>query len=365
MSNKDEQKALLEKILGSEIIIPKSDVYTQKNHGILNIVSQDLFGSLSHYFNSNAPFFQTSLPLDRIVRYKDGSFSSMEKSIKGGFAQHQGFAIIHSMEIVQTLMASIMPMLNQRLTSIYADLINQNNHYLSQVQDQFIIPEISKLKSIAEFIKDVSDEISHISKSNNLCVATLTNIQQRRIDLKQIFHTFIARLEQSISSNFFDPQNIANSYLVARYSLSNYIVSLVLECIVSGNIDDESVERLESKVEKCFNDLNHITQRLSSILENRRFANSNEINNINSFYRWSYDYMAQSQVNSLHYQNNDIDRIKSETLIYFDIEFEKQRLRDFIRARHDFVENIIISENKINNTPKKTLIGTGGSSFRI
>lgn len=56
--------------------------------------------------------------------------------------------------------------------------------------------------------------------------------------------------------------------------------------------------------------------------------------------------MAQSQVNSLHYQNNNIDRIKSETLIYFDIEFEKQRLRDFIRARHDFVENIIISENK-------------------
>jgi len=344
VSKKDEQKALLETILGSEVIIPTSDIQSHGNDEILNIVSQDLFGGLSHYFNSNAPFFQTSLPLGRIVRYKDGSFSSMEKSIKGGFSQHQGFDILNSMDIIQQLMNCVMPMLNQRLTSIYSDLINQNNYYLSQVQDQFIIPEISKLKSIAEFIKDVSDEITHISKSNNLCIATLTNIQQRRIDLKQIFHTFIARLEQSVNSSFFDPQNIANSYLVARYSLSNYIVSLVLECIVSGNIDDESVSRLESKVEKCFSDLNHITQKLSNILENRRYANFSEINNINSFYRWSYDYMAQSQVNNLHKQNQNIDRIKSETLRYFDIEFERKRLREFIKARHDFVKVIRISE---------------------
>lgn len=343
MSKKDEQKALLETILGSEVIIPTSDIQSHKNDGILNIVSQDLFGGLSHYFNSNAPFFQTSLPLGRIVRYKDGSFSSMEKSIKGGFSQHQGFDILNSMDIVQQLMSCVMPMLNQRLTSIYSDLISQNNYYLSQVQDQFIIPEISKLKSIAEFIKDVSDEITHISKSNNLCIATLTNIQQRRIDLKQIFHTFIARLEQSVNSSFFDPQNIANSYLVARYSLSNYIVSLVLECIVSGNIDDESVSRLESKVETSFSDLNHITQKLSNILENRRYANFNEINNINSFYRWSYDYMTQNQVNNLHNQNQNIDRIQSETLTYFDIEFEKKRLREFIKARHDFVKVIRIS----------------------
>lgn len=343
MSKKDEQKALLETILGSEVIIPTSDIQSHKNDGILNIVSQDLFGGLSHYFNSNAPFFQTSLPLGRIVRYKDGSFSSMEKSIKGGFSQHQGFDILNSMDIVQQLMSCVMPMLNQRLTSIYSDLISQNNYYLSQFQDQFIIPEISKLKSIAEFIKDVSDEITHISKSNNLCIATLTNIQQRRIDLKQIFHTFIARLEQSVNSSFFDPQNIANSYLVARYSLSNYIVSLVLECIVSGNIDDESVSRLESKVEKSFSELNHITQKLSNILENRRYANFNEINNINSFYRWSYDYMTQNQVNNLHNQNQNIDRIQSETLTYFDIEFEKKRLREFIKARHDFVKVIRIS----------------------
>ena len=119
---------------------------------------------------------------------------------------------------------------------------------------------------------------------------------------------------------------------------------LASEFDISGNIDDESVSRLESKVEKCFSDLNHITQKLSNILENRRYANFSEINNINSFYRWSYDYMTQNQVNNLYNQNQNIDRIQSETLTYFDIEFEKKRLREFIKARHDFVKVIRISE---------------------
>ncbi|PCE68812.1 hypothetical protein [Salinivibrio sp. YCSC6] len=345
MSNNVEKLTLLEVILGSKVVVPKLNIQGNQNSNILNIVSSDLFSGLKHYFDTSAPFFQTSLPLERIVRYKNGSFSSMEKSVKGGFSQHQGFEILNGMDVVQQLMTCVMPMLNQRLTSIYSDLINQNNHYLSQIQDQFIIPEISKLKSIAEFIQDVSEEIQHISKSNNLSIATLTNIQQRRIDLKQVFHTFITRLEDGVNTQFFDPQSIANNYLIARYALSNYIVSLVLECIVSGNIDDESVQRLEEKVEKCFNDLNDITWKLSDILENRKFTNANEINNINSFYRWSYDYMAQNQLHNLHNQNYCIDNIKNRTLSYFDIEVEKQRLKDFVNARHDFIKTIRITES--------------------
>lgn len=344
VSNNEERKALLETILGSEVVVPTSNIQSYQNSNILNIVSSDLFSSLKNYFDTSSPYFQTSLPLERIVRYKDGSFSSMEKSVKGGFSQHQGFDILNGMDVAQQLMSCVMPMLNQRLTSIYSDLINQNNHYLNQIQDQFIIPEISKLKSIAEFIQDVSEDMHHISKSNNLSIATLTNIQQRRIDLKQIFHTFITRLDGAINAQFFDPQSIANSYLIARYALSNYIVSLVLECIVSGNIDDDSVLRLEEKVEKCFNELNRITEKLSTILENRKFANANEINNINSFYRWSYDYTAQNQVNNLNNQNYSIDNIKKSTLSYFDIDFEKQRLKEFVSARHDFIKTIRITE---------------------
>ncbi|MFZ2450343.1 MAG: hypothetical protein WAW36_07490 [Methylovulum miyakonense] len=345
MTNNDEKKALLETILGSEIVIPTSLTSSENQSNILQIVSDDLYNGLANYFGSEAPFFTTSLPLERIVRYKDGSFSSMEKSLKGGFSQHQGFDIVNGMNIVQQLMTCVMPMLNQRLTSIYSDLISQNSHYINQIQNNFVIPELSKLKSIAEFIKDVSDEIVHISKSNSLSIATLTNIQQRRIDLKQIFHTFLAHLEQSVNSQFFDPQTIANSYLIARHSLSNYIVSLVLESIVSGNLDDESIERMKYKIEKCFNELNRITSSLSLILESRKFTNANQINNINSFYKWSIDYITQNQLNTLHSQNQSIDSIQKNTLNYFDIDFEKKRLDEFVKSRHDFVKKIEIQKS--------------------
>jgi len=332
-------------ILGSEVIIPTSNAHQGLGGGVLQIVSNDLYCGLANYFNSTAPFFQTSLPLERIVRYKDGSFSSMEKSIKGGFSRHQGYDIINSMDVVQQLMSHVMPRLNQRLASIYSDLINQNNDYLNQVQDIFIIPEISKLKSIAEYIRDVSDEIEQISKSSSLSIATLTNIQQRRIDLKQTFHTFISRLKQLVDAYSFDPQNIGNSYLIARYALSNYIVSLVLECIVSGNLDDDSVARMKKKVEGCFQELNGITERLSQILQQRKFANASEINNINYFHRWPYGYMTQNQLSNLQTQNQSIDNLQNHTLQYFDINFEIQRLDDFIKARHDFLKKIEVSKS--------------------
>ncbi|MBN3208400.1 hypothetical protein H5A35_13410 [Pectobacterium brasiliense] len=345
LSNNIERKALLETILGAVVTVPTSDIQGSQNSNIMSVVSSDVFFGLKSYFDTSAPFFQTSLPLERIVRYKDGSFSSMEKSVKGAFSQHQGFDILNGIDVVQQLMACVMPMLNQRLTLIYSDLINQNNHYLNQIQDQFIIPEISKLKSISDFIRDVSEDIYHISKSNNLSIATLTNVQQRKIDLKQTFHTFIARLNAAANAPCFDPQGIANNYLIARYALSNYIVSLVLESIVSGNIDDESIQRLEGKVERFFNQLNIITRELSRVLENRKLANANEINNINSFYQWSYNYAAQNQVNNLHSQNNTIDAIKNNALSYFDIDLEKQRLKDFVNARHDYIKTIRITES--------------------
>lgn len=347
MSITKAKKDLLETILGSEISIPSKTIKIEEmisRENILEVVSSDLYNSLSSFFDASAPFFKTSLPLERIVRYRDGTFSSMEKSLKGGISQHEGYEIINSIDIAQQLMSYVMPCLNMKLASLYSDLVNQNTDYLNQIQDSLIIPEVSKLRSISEYLKDVSEEVEHISKSNNLSIATLTNLQQRRIDLKQTFHIFITRLNQSIESTFFDPQNIANSYLIARYALSNYIISLVFECIVSGNLDDSSISKMKNKVENCFNELNDITEKFSHILEQKKFTNAKEINNINSFYVWSYNYMAQIRLNDLHSQNNNINALQNNTLQYFDIAYEMQRLEKFVQARYEFLKRIEVKK---------------------
>ncbi len=269
----------------------------------------------------------------------------MEKSLKGGFSHHHGFDIVNGMDLTHKLMSYIMPILNQRLTSIYSDLISQNNYYLNQIRNLHIIPEISRLKSISEFIKGIHDDIQEISKSDRLSIANLTSLQGMKIDLKEIFHSAIARLEQLVIPSNFEPNEVANSYLVARFSLSNYIVSLVFECILSGNIDDNSVIRLESKIEECLVTLNDITDKLSGSLEQLKRYNSQEIYNIN-FAQWSYSILqSTNQINNLNNQNFNIDQIQYNTLSYFDINLEKKRLKEFMNSRHSLINNIKIIED--------------------
>jgi len=347
MSKQTEKTSLLAEIIGSEITIPSSNLRRENQQEILRIVSNDLYDGLARFLGDSAPFFKTSLPLERIIKYRDGSFSSMEKSIKGGFSQHQGFELINSLSLAGDIMSHVIPQLNTKLVSIYADLLNQNNDLLNQLQDTFITPEISRLKSIQEFMREVADEIEEISKSPNLSTATLTNLQQRRIDLKETFHTFFARLKQSVDSSFFDPQAIANNYLTTRHALSGYMASLILECVVSGNVGDKSVASLKNKVEACLNELNSITSRLFEILSDRQYSIQIEIRDINSFYQWSYNYMVQNRISTLHSHNQGIESIKTATLKHFDINVEMQRIDEFINARHRLLQKIEIERDRV------------------
>lgn len=343
---KNEKMSLLAEIIGSEITIPSSHLRSSNQQEVLRIFSTELYNGLAEFLGNSGPFFQTSLPLDRIIKYKDGSFSSMEKSIKGGFGQHQGFELISSLSLAGGIMSHVIPQLNTRLIALYSDLLNQNNDLLNQLQDTFIIPEISKLKSIQEFMREIANEIEEISKSPQLSTATLTNLQQRRIDLKAIFHTFFTRLKQSVDSGFFDPQAIANNYLTTRHALSGYIASLVLECVISGNVSNKSVENLKQKVTTCLNELNSITVRLFEILNHKQYSIQSEIRDINSLYQWSYDYITQNKISTLHNHNHNIETMKISTLKQFDINFEMQRIDDFIRARHHLLEKIEISPDQ-------------------
>lgn len=341
-----EERSLLAEIIGSEILITSSNVRRDTEEDILRIVSNDLYDGLAKFLGSSAPFFQTSLPLERLIKYKDGGFSSIEKTIKGGFGRHQGFDLVNSLSLAGDIMAQVMPQLNRRLVSIYADLINQNNDLLNQLRDSLILPEISRLKSIQEFMHEVASEIEEISKSSRLSIATLTNLQQKRIELKEIFHTFLSKLNHSVHPGYFDPQAVANNYIITRHALSGYVASLVLECVISGNVDDEGVMNLKKKVETLLNNLNSITSNLFEILNNKQFFIQNEIRDINSLYNWSFNYVATTRIGLLHSQNQGIESIKATTLRRFDIKIEMQRIEEFINARHRLLQRIEIERQE-------------------
>jgi len=342
MNNLEDKKGLLEAVLGAEITIHASDLNPVYQADLVQVVSTDLYQSLTRFFGETPPLFTVSMPLDRIVRYKDGSYSSMERALVGGIAQHQGYDLVNGLNLAQHIMDGLMPVLSHRLIAIYSDLIAQNSAFASQINNIFIVPELSKLKSTSEFIKEVAQDIRLISRSDRLGVATLSNVQQRRIDLNQTFYTFTSRLSQSANGGYFDAQSVADDYFVARHALSNYIVALVLEIIIARTLDDESVTVMRRKVVECFERLNAVTEDLARSLQNRELANWNEINNIDNFYRWSYDFMASNRRNSLHAQNQQIRGLKENALSYFDIQFELDRVDEFVRSRHNLVRSVVL-----------------------
>lgn len=344
MTKQSEEKSLLAEIIGTEITIPTASSSREENNNVLKILSDDLYNNLVTFLESSAPFFQATLPLERLIKYKDGSFSSIEKAINGGFGRHQGFSLLSSFRIAGDIMSHVIPKLNARLTAIYSDLINRNNDLLNHIQDAFVTPEISKLKSIQEFLCEVSCDIEEISRSQQLSTATLTNLQQRRIDLKAIFHMFLSRLGRSVVGQSFDPQDIAANYLTARHALSGYMASLILECIISGNIDNNSVANLRSKLVDCLEKLNSITNELYFYLNNRQYQIQGEIRDINSLYGWTYDLLTQSRVSALHAQGCQIESLKSTALKEFDIDLELKCADQFIAARRSLLENIQIMD---------------------
>ncbi|GAA7228974.1 hypothetical protein HpCK30_12270 [Helicobacter pylori] len=107
--------------------------------------------------------------------------------------------------------------------------------------------------------------------------STCTNLQRIRIELDEIFYNFISQINQGLMVKNFNDVN--NNYICARYALSHYIFALVLEYVVAGLIDNESMEALKDKIEETFEKFNQTTEgfggQLSLIQNNNALTQQN------------------------------------------------------------------------------------------
>lgn len=358
MSASEEKKSLFEMILGGKLELSNPYESLLQNSPSLEIISDDLYCDLQSFFDKEAPFFITSLPLDRIVRYRDGSYSSMSKSARNSIGGHKGYEIVSGFDIANKFMYYAMPRLKAKLASVYSDLILENQYHIDLLNNNLTIPNVSLLKSIADYTQQIVEDIEDIAKSVELTTSTLTNLQAQRIKLRTVFYTHIEHLNNSIRgisynynqnngcNNFIDEKNIADNYLLARHSLSYFIVSQVLEQIISGNLDESSVGKLKKRAKKCFDDLNSITQQVAQALKYKIQINSSEIYSINNCYRWSFDQYVNGRLGSLYGQNNSMQGIIETKLKQFDIDHEMQRLDEFINSRHSLVARIEVKKLK-------------------
>ncbi|GAA9598377.1 hypothetical protein HpHA66_09990 [Helicobacter pylori] len=362
MSKDKNQLTLLEQILDSKIealpTLPTQQRFSSKY--MILVKSNELYYAIGSAINqdlSSSPIFKTNVSPNKLMLYKNGKISSMIKGEKG-FGGHEGFEIVDATELTTGFMNHIVPILNYKLAEIYYEayaetnrLFNENQRLLAQ-QNTFVAQQINALKAKTKFLQEVYKDISQISKSDVLIQSTCTNLQRIRIELDEIFYNFISQINQGLMVKNFN--DVSGNYICARYALSHYIFALVLEYVVAGLIDNESMEALKDKIEETFEKFNQITEgfreQLSLIQNNNALTQQNIWQS--PFYGWYYDESAhyhpnqQNEFNRLNNENAHIEYISNNVLNYFDIKRDREALFNLIEAPEQYLQNIVITHEE-------------------
>ncbi|GAA7483578.1 hypothetical protein KVK32_05645 [Helicobacter pylori] len=365
---KDNNKelTLLERVFGQRIIALPQKSNSMNCQYSIQIKSNELYDKLGHIINhdlSSLPIFTTSVPLDKLVLYKDGKVSSMLKGVKG-VGGHQGFELINHTELAVNIMNHIAPILNYKLAEIYYKayaetnrLFDENQRLLAQ-QNIFVAQQINALNAKTKFLQEAYKDISQISKSEIARQGIYTNLQKIHIELDEIFYNFISQIDQALMVKNFN--DVSNNYICARYALSHYIFALVLEHVVAGLIDNESMKSLKAKVEEAFYSFNQKTENLKRELNSIQNDNYQSQRSIVPFYGLSYDGWAQyhhdrqNEINRLNNENAHIDYINSNVLSYFDIKRDREALFNLIEAPKQYLQNIVITPEEKKRNKKNT-----------
>ncbi|ACJ08330.1 hypothetical protein HPP12_1178 [Helicobacter pylori P12] len=359
---KDNNKelTLLEKVLGSRIEVlptsPRKQTLDSNYQHMILVKSNELYSAIDNAINQNFDSFSlltTSISLNKFIRYSNGKISSILKGEKG-FGSHEGFEIVGAIELTTEFMNHIVPTLNYKLAEIYYEayaktncLFNENQRLLAQ-QNIFVAQQVNALKAKTKFLQEVYENISQISKSDILRRSTHINLQRICIELDEIFYNFISQIDQGLMVKNFNDVN--GNYICARYALSHYIFALVLEYVVAGLIDNESMESLKVKVEKAFCSFNQTTEGFEgqlSLIQNNNAQTQQNIWQI-PFYGWCYgsaQYHTNqlNEINRLNNENAHIEYIKNNVLSYFDIKRDREALFNLIEAPKQYLQNIVIT----------------------
>lgn len=356
------QLTLLEQILDSKIealpTLPTQQRFSSKY--MILVKSNELYYAIGSAINqdlSSSLIFKTNVSPNKLMLYKNGKISSMIKGEKG-FGGHEGFEIVDATELTTGFMNHIVPILNYKLAEIYYEayaetnrLFNENQRLLAQ-QNTFVTQQINALKAKTKFLQEVYKDISQISKSDILRQSTCTNLQRIRIELDEIFYNFISQIDQGLMVKNFN--DVSGNYICARYALSHYIFALVLEYVVAGLIDNESMKALKDKIEETFEKFNQTTEgfrgQLSLIQNNNALTQQNIWQS--PFYGWYYDGSAhyhpnqQNELNRLNNENAHIEYISNNVLSYFDIKRDREALFNLIEAPEQYLQNIVITHEE-------------------
>lgn len=335
---KVEKVITLERVLGSEISFQPLQQRVYNHPQQLSIASPELHSELVKFFGSSErTLFTTNVDINRLVKYGDGSISSMVKGIKG-ISGHQGFDTIDSIELANDLFMHIGTAFNNAVAKIYNGYVEQINMEVHNIYQQFVLQDFTKIKSIAFFLKEVYSDIYGAGFNKEQAQATLTNVQRFRIELRELVYRYMEQIRSNISlwQQVIPTHDLANNYLSCRYCISLYTIALVSETILSNRLDDVGFNSLKSKVSNTLDEFNELTEEVTRNLESRFYYNQQQINNQ---MLWVYNQLAAQQKNN---ENINLNNFASNHLSQFCKNSELSKIDEILESRDKLLSNIVI-----------------------
>lgn len=277
--------------------------------------------------------------MNRLVKYGDGSISSMVKGVKG-ISGHQGFDAIDSIELANDLFMHIGTAFNNAVAKIYASYVEQINLEVNNVYQQFLLHDFTKIKSISFFLKEVYSDIYEAGFNKEQAQATLTNVQRSRVELRELVYRYIEHIRSNISpwQQLIPINDLVSNYLSCRYCISLYTIALVSETIISNGLDDNGFKSLKTKVSITLGEFNELTSEVNRNLETRFYNNQQQINNQ---MHWAWNHLtAQQETN----ENFDLNNFASNHLSQFCKNTELSKIDEIFESRDRLLSDIVITD---------------------
>jgi hypothetical protein len=289
---------------------------------------------------------QFSISPENYMRYKNGKVSSIVKG-DAGFQNHEGFEAVKMVNLVDSIFTEVSQYYTNQVLTEFQELTNNIftsiNHVQSTLFNQALYlkeqEHVEDLVSFQDFFNEINDELGDISNSSTRCTAYVGSLIEIRKKIYKTYNYFIKNLNdwpsKILSYDFFDNYSpidypsLNNDYCLCRQAINCYMITLVYENVIAGNVDDRSRDKIIKKIESFLEKFKNADSQIRHALSKRDSSNRS--------WNWYYRQDKQNDSNSIGWFLSQFSR---------DPNFEITKVKEIFNRSKELLSSIDLIEYK-------------------
>jgi hypothetical protein len=324
---------------------------TNKNQGNGLNIGHDLYTRLNKILGNTLgkSVYKCDISPENLMAYKNGKVSSMLKN-GSEISGHYGFDVVSVTNITDILIneinASLLNEVINNFNTTAFKIINSIKNMEYHISDKIIkikeneySDEIASYKSLLE---EIASEIGLIANNPDRKIPYITNIIDMKRNIYKIYEYYLRKLNDWINAigtrgydNFmaytyiipinFDELN--SDICFTRQIISSYMVAVIYEYLLGGNIDLKSEENITNKINNFINRYNSVYGEIKQKLVER--------DEDNKLFNWNWRGDKRYDSSNINWLLNNINE---------DHNFELKITGEVFRQIKDFLHKMILIE---------------------